>query len=139
MAGGTAADLRTPFPKGASSLVFFQIPMDLVATDTDHAVMSNFVVPFAFTVETATLSAYDVISTGTVTCDLQDDTGTPKVAFSGVTIAAITAGAGMSVDLSPDNSVVFYAGAVMSAIIDTTNAADAVAGGCMYLGLKPVY
>lgn len=142
MAGGNANDLRTPYPHGgpsASGLVFMQIPMDLVATDTDHAVMSQFVVNFAFTVELATLSAYDVISTGVVTCDLEDDTGTPKVAFSGVVIAAITAGAGMSVDLSPNNTVEFYAGAIMSCIIDTTNAADAVAGGCMYLGLKPLY
>ncbi|KPL09548.1 hypothetical protein AMJ71_06155 [candidate division TA06 bacterium SM1_40] len=112
MAGGSASDIRTPFPFDEYLIEFGTF--DIAASKSSDYQVDNFTVPFACRAVRCEVTATDVNVTNGITINIEDDTPTtPKVVVSDAAVAAITAGAGKSEALTVDRTKTIFAGAVL--------------------------
>jgi hypothetical protein len=137
MAGGNANDLRAPYPKGEDGWVC--IPLGPVSAGNGETGATKFAttVPFGFYPRKAYFSAQVVTSDPTIT--IQDDTGTPQVIVSAVTLTAIVDESSAVQDLTITEAVKatqINAGAELHVLI-TTDAGDVVTLGQVLLWVKP--
>lgn len=137
MAGGSANDLRAPYPKGAQSLVLIQAPLTVVASKTKDFITHEMTVPFAFKAVKATYSAQDINVTNGITVNIQDDSSTPQELVTDKAVTAITGGAGTEQDLSVDKTITINAGAVLYFSYGS-GASDDSLDGMINLWVRPV-
>lgn len=141
MAGGVAADIRTPYPKGRDGLVLIQsAPVDVQASKTGH-VFDQIELQFACQVVKAeTVSSVMAISNG-ITFIVQDDTGTPKKMVNAGAAAAITDGSSartafLAATLNKGTTI--NAGALLE-FQYTSGASDTSTNTIVRLWVKPVF
>lgn len=138
MAGGSASDIRTPWPKGEDGLVLIQAPCSIVASKTKDFITHRHTAQFAFKAVRLTYSAQDIVVTNAVTLNVQDDSSTPQELITDVSLSAITGGAGLDVDLSVDKSITINAGALLDFSYGS-GAADTSIDGVFNLWVKPTH
>lgn len=138
MAGGVAADLRSPWPKGSDGIILLQSnSTDFIASQTNK-VFDVLTVPFACKpIYAETVSQAMAITNG-ITLSVIDDTGTPKEMITDAAAAAITAGASAITALAVVKSVIFYAGALMK-FTYISGASDTSVNTIVRLWVKPLY
>lgn len=115
MAGGTVADIRAPYPKGANGwyLITFG-PVDIPDGEiTADELFDSFVTPFAFKAKECRITALDITGAG-ISINIEDDTGTPQVLVDDFTIDPITQGNGSSEKLTVVRSITVNAGAIVT-------------------------
>lgn len=144
MAGGTASDIRAPYPKGDAGLVCITFgPVEVIASKgTANAadyVFDQFTVPFSFKPVRAEYTAEDItIGNANLVVNIEDDTGTAKVIVDDAALTAITAGAGVGAALTIANrELVINAGAVLIASY-SSKAGDTTTALKLRLWVKPV-
>ena len=141
MAGGNAADIRAPYPKGEGSVVEITLgPADVATGKTDHLV-DQWQAPFAFRVQyvhfTAELCTLD---TG-ISVHIFDDSATPLVIVNDDELEAIVAGATDLQKLAVVSlTQVFNAGALITLSITTDGGgSEVLTNGKIRMGVVPVY
>lgn len=140
MAGGNAADFRTPYPKGEKSAIILPFAFNALASKTKDWITAQILVPFAFKAVRAQLTAEAIAITNAMTLNLQDDTGTPQELLTDVSVTAITAGGGGRIDFtsSLDKDITINAGALLD-LSYGTGASDTVTNGLFLLEVEPVF
>lgn len=137
MAGGSASDLRSPYPKGSQSVLTIRAPCTVVASKSKDFITHQMTVPFAFKAVKAVYSAQDIVVASAVTVNIQDDTATPKELVTDKALAAITGGAGTEQDLGVDKTVKINAGAKLSFSYGS-GAGDSSVDGMFLLSVRPL-
>lgn len=141
MPGGDANDIRTPYPKGADSVVLLQSKTFSVAAGVDGRV-DEFTLPFACKCIKAELTADEITDTdGDATVTVEDDTsGTSKKWVSASTFGATHAmNASVARSLTVVPNITFNAGALVRIGVVTTDAGDLITNGCVRLWVQPVF
>lgn len=138
MAGGTAADIRSAWPKGEDGLILLQsLPCDVAASKTDHR-WDQLLVPFAFKAVRAEMCAEEVVdANASCTFTVLDDTGTPKKVINAQATTAITDGSSARAALTVDKSVTILAGALLS-FEYTSTGSDTSRNLVIRLWVKPI-
>lgn len=140
MAGGTAADIRAPWPQGEDGLYLYQAPCTIVASKTKDFVTHVWRVHFAFFAVKCFYTAQDIIESNAITLNIQDDTGTPVELLTDFNLAAITGGAGGaagSQDLSISTTKRIEAGALLEFSYGS-GATDSTVDGVFQLYVRPI-
>ena len=120
MAGGDTASKLAPYPKYPGLVMLTFGPVDLVTNKTKDHLFEKQTTRFAFRPVAAELTAYLVtLTSGTVTINLEDDSTSAKVIIDDVSVAAVVAGAATTVDVTVDNTLVIFAGAILEASYGT--------------------
>lgn len=137
-AGGTEADIRSPYPKGDNSLVHIAIPFKVIASQTDKC-MQELTVPFSFTTTGAKayLSAHAIAITNGIALSIEDDTGTPKVIAAVAAATAAAAGSTVEEALTVTEGNEIFAGAQVR-VMTTSGASDTIDHGVINLWVKPL-
>lgn len=138
MAGGTAADIRTPWPKGEEGLVLLQSnPVTVQASKTGHQ-WDQMLVPFAFKPVRAEICA-ESITDADASCafTVQDDTGTPKKVIDAAATTAMADGSSVRAALTVDKTVTIFAGALLD-FLYTSTGSDASVNLVIRIWVKPI-
>lgn len=141
MAGGTAGDIRTPYPKGDNSLIPIHFPMTVVASKTKDFISHSHKLKFACRPVLVEFTAQDIIVTNAVTINLLDDSSTPQEIVTDQTLAAITGGAGgitAPTMASGAKALTLNAGAILEASYGS-GASDSTVDGVMTLWVRPIF
>lgn len=139
MAGGTAGDIRTPYPKGEDGLFMFEFHGAIVeASKSADFIFNQMTVPFAFKAVKAEYTALEIAITNAMTVNIQDDTATPEEIITDAAVAAITEGAGGVAALTVDKTKTINAGAILSASYGS-GAGDTAKDLRIRLWVKPVF
>lgn len=140
MAGGTASDIRAPYPKGEDSLVCIEVgAFTIEASKSADYVVDKQTIMFAFKPKKAELTATNIDVTNGVTLNIEDDSATPQVIVSDEAITAITAGAGKLQALTiDDDTMTINAGAVLVTSYGS-GASDAGLDVKVRLWVEPVF
>lgn len=126
MAGGSASDVRSPYPADEFLIQFG--PHNITGDkDTDFTI-DNYTVPFAFKPVRAEWTArFAKVTSGAMTVNLEDDTGTAKSIITDQNITAVTSGAASATALTVKTTETIFAGAKLKLSFiakDVSNVAD---------------
>lgn len=137
-AGGTEADIRAPYPKGADSLLHIVIPFEVVASQTNKC-MQELTVPFSFTTTGAKayLSAQDITIANGIALSIEDETGTPKVIAAVAAATAAAAGSTVEEELTVTEGNEIFSGAQVR-VMTTSGAGDSITAGVINLWVRPL-
>lgn len=141
MAGGTAGDLRTPYPKGDNSLIPIHFPLTVVASKTKDFITHSHKLKFACRPVLVEHSAQEVAVTNAITINLQDDSSTPQEIVTDQTLAAVTAGAGgvtAPTLASGAKALTINAGAILEASYGS-GASDTSLDSVLTLWVRPIF
>lgn len=126
MAGGTIIELC--------------FSIDFVGDLSADAVVASKTVRWGFTPIFCELNATEINEAGTMDIAVEDDTGTPKAIVATTGLADQAQGASAPVALAIVNtSTQILEGAVVNIIMNSSNAADLVAGGTLSLWVIPLF
>jgi len=143
MAGGVAADIRAPYPKGEDALIPIKFgPFTMTASTAPDEIVEKFELPFACKPVKARLTAQTITQADTdkVTVNLQDDAGTEIVKDAVAT--AVVAGAGSWEALTLASGAAntqFNAGALLEMSYGASNAGDVGLDVTLVLYVRPVF
>lgn len=140
MAGGTAADIRAPWPKGENGWFLIEFgPVDIPnSAKSADELFDSFVTPFAFRAMECRITALDITdATPSLTVNIEDDSSSPKVLVADHLIAAITQGNGSSQKLTVDKTKTINAGAIVTASYKSASS-DTTTGLKIRLWVKPI-
>lgn len=139
MAGGSASDIRAPYPKGEDSLVCLTFgPFDVPDAAQTDEIVEKLTIPFGFKAVRAEVTALAVVAGGTTfTVNLQDDTGTPQVLIADAAVADVSLGAGSAESLTVVKTITVNAGAVLS-FTYTSVSGDTAIGVKLRVWVKPI-
>ena len=144
MAGGSASDLRAPYPKGAQSLLCLEFgPFDVPDAAQTDEIVDKLTVPFAFKAVFAEVTALKVTdANASFSINIQDDTGTPKELITNFVVTATALGVGLldvinGLDSEVDATETIYAGAIL-ALSYTSGASDVALSVKVRLWVRPV-
>lgn len=140
MAGGTAADIRTPWPKGDKGWFLIEFgPVDIPdSAKSADELFDSFVTPFAFTAEECRVTALDITDANTtLSINIEDDSDTPQVLVADAGIAPITQGNGSYEKLTVVKNLTINAGAIVTCSYKSA-ASDTTTGLKVRLWVKPV-
>lgn len=95
MAGGSAADIRSKWPKGDDALIPIVFgPHDIEASGSADFVMEKRRMEFAFKPVRAELTSREIVISNALTLNLVDDSSSPNEIVTNQAPAAVTKGAG---------------------------------------------
>jgi hypothetical protein len=139
MAGGTAGDIRTPWPKGDDSIQLLRVG-PFTYTGGTTAQVSNLTLPFSCKPVYMEITGVSTVAGGGTNHAvlIQDDTAsTTKKWFNSTNVAL--AALGVRALTIIDKTVEFFAGAVMSATITPDNNANALSNVMVNVWVKPTH
>lgn len=137
--GGTATVFRAPYPKGEDGYVLFSFGGISLTGVTGAQTIAGMTIPFGCKPVYAELVAGGAITDADAdgTLKIIDDTGTPKEFVTATVVTAL--GAGAAKVFNVNETVEFYAGALMTVVWTPGDAGDALVNATVNIWVKPTH